>query len=950
MREFPPFRLDVVNHCLWRRAAGSGDERVPLAPRAFDLLRYLVENPGRLVTHDELLGALWSDIPVQPEVVKGHILTVRAALGDSVGEPRFIETIRGRGYRFIAPVALAPAPSSRRTDLVGRAKPMEELRGGLREALMGQAQLAFVIGEPGIGKTALVEEFLSTPPCTAGIAVARGQCVEGFGGTEPYYPVLEALGRLCEGPLGAETRRCLVQLAPTWAIQLPAHIPPEERRPLQQDAFGARQERMLREICEVLEALAQRQPLMIVFEDMHWADYSTVDLLSALARRRSSARLMVVATYRPEDAVADSHPVKQLSHALHLRKLCREIALEPLNEQAVADYLGDGDAVDLARLVRERSGGNPLFMEATLDHLQELGLVDRSGQGWRALAPLATADLDVPLTLGQVIENRIQRLTETERTVLQAASIAGGSFSAALVAAAAGMAPEAVEEVCEDLCRKDSFIRREDRPAFYGFQHVVYRQVLIGRQGPLRRSRLHRAIGEKLEAIHPPDDRGAIASELAQHFAAAEDWAKALAYLQVALQTAKQRFAHLDALEILKRAGALAAHLPREARAAMELEVLEGEASIFAATHDPRTAEAYQRLAAAAEVTGQIDTQARALLGLAYAVGWRDQGRCIEVLDQALALSDRQTDTQLQARTRVSGHVWRIWARGWDETDRRKCEEALAVIDAGSDRLTAAWAHMEHAMICMVSTRYGEAADEVSEGYRMLFPASGGNPAFNLEWAMWARYTGVPWALLHLGQLDASQREFEQGHALFSRNGHDYAAIMLRLYQGLLLLHQPDFEGLAALCGEMRPEALLPAEYRLRQLLSGLAAIGVGKAEEAAVLLAEVETCMRDQPVMLDWYWRMPLEWGFADAALATGRLGDARAHADRFTLLASQTAERTWLGLAFETGARVALAEGDIDAAVRRIAMAREAVAGSTAPLAEWRIDRTASALLAAD
>src|SRR3989441_12777177 len=103
MREFPPFRLDTVNQCLWR-GDGVAEERIPLAPKAFDVLQYLVEHPGRLVPHDELLEALWPKTYVQPEVLKSHIAAIRAVLGDDARKPMFIETMSRRGYRFIAPV------------------------------------------------------------------------------------------------------------------------------------------------------------------------------------------------------------------------------------------------------------------------------------------------------------------------------------------------------------------------------------------------------------------------------------------------------------------------------------------------------------------------------------------------------------------------------------------------------------------------------------------------------------------------------------------------------------------------------------------------------------------------------------------------------------------------------------------------------------------------------
>ena len=124
MREFPPFRLDTVNQCLWR-GDSAAEERVLLAPKAFAVLRYLVEHAGRLVAHNEIFEALWPKTYVQPEVLKGHISEIRAVLGDDARKPVFIETLSRRGYRFIAPVTEGapsrPAAASRRFKvLVGR--------------------------------------------------------------------------------------------------------------------------------------------------------------------------------------------------------------------------------------------------------------------------------------------------------------------------------------------------------------------------------------------------------------------------------------------------------------------------------------------------------------------------------------------------------------------------------------------------------------------------------------------------------------------------------------------------------------------------------------------------------------------------------------------------------------------------------------------------------------
>ncbi|HWS65129.1 MAG TPA: winged helix-turn-helix domain-containing protein, partial [Steroidobacteraceae bacterium] len=157
MKTFQPFRLDTVNHCLWR-----AEERVRLAPRAFDVLRYLVEHAERLVTQDEILEALWPKTYVNPEIIKQYIRGIRKALGDDPEKPTYIENFSRRGYQFIAPVSdesAACSPSFSSNGIVGRKTALAELGACLASALRGQRQLVFVTGEAGIGKTTLVDAF-----------------------------------------------------------------------------------------------------------------------------------------------------------------------------------------------------------------------------------------------------------------------------------------------------------------------------------------------------------------------------------------------------------------------------------------------------------------------------------------------------------------------------------------------------------------------------------------------------------------------------------------------------------------------------------------------------------------------------------------------------------------------------------------------------------------------
>src|SRR5271163_3605077 len=497
MNEFPPFRLDIVNQCLWRRGERPEEQRVLLTPKAFAMLRYLVERAGRLVTQEEMLEALWPETYVQPEVLKSHIRDIRSALGDDAKSPRFIETLPRRGYRFIAPLT----ETSRETDLgddstadrfVGRSRQLDRLHRYLQRAVGGVRQVVFVTGELGIGKTALVDEFQRQAVANiSGLRIARGQCVEGYGGKEPYYPMLEAIGQLCRGPAADSVVQVLAAQAPTWLVQFPALMKREQREQLQRKIFGAARERMLREIADALETLTTDFPMLLIFSNMHWVDPSTVDLLSALARRRQPAKLFIIGTFRPVDVVIAENPLKDLKRDLLIHHLCHEIALEPLDEAEVAEYLAvksAGFAVSdgLAGLLYRHSEGNPLFMVAALDHMCARGLIALENGIWQVKVPLEKIDLEVPDNLRQMIEMRVERLSPEQQLVLEVMSLLQKSpLSVTVGSAISGLEPETFEEVMEGLARRHQVIRaagfrnyRSGPSPCYEFVHVLYRHVI----------------------------------------------------------------------------------------------------------------------------------------------------------------------------------------------------------------------------------------------------------------------------------------------------------------------------------------------------------------------------------------------------------------------------------------------------------------------------------------
>src|SRR5262249_21377134 len=162
--------------------------------------------------------------------------------------------------------------------LMGREAELAQLQSWLERALRGGRQVVFVIGEAGIGKTTLIEEFLTQAAARHDLCLARGQCFDHYGTGEAYLPVLEALSQVCRRPGGEALIPALARFAPTWLLQMPALLSAAEREQLQREVLGATRERMLREVAETIEAFTTERSFVLVLEDLQWSDYATLDL------------------------------------------------------------------------------------------------------------------------------------------------------------------------------------------------------------------------------------------------------------------------------------------------------------------------------------------------------------------------------------------------------------------------------------------------------------------------------------------------------------------------------------------------------------------------------------------------------------------------------------------------------------------------------------------------
>jgi DNA-binding winged helix-turn-helix (wHTH) protein len=812
VKAFGPFRLDPANQCLWR-----ADVRIPLTPKVFAVLRYLVDHPERLVTQEELLEAIWPETYVQPEILRKYILELRKVLGDDHKSPRFIETLPKRGYRFVAPLAQETSASAadRYPAPVGRKPELAALDRHLRRALQGHRQLVLVTGEAGIGKSTLLDAFEQRLSTHEGMRVARGQCVEGFGGKEAYYPILDAFGRLVRGPGAEDIIKILSSQAPTWLIQFPSLLKAEQREALQREILGATRERMVREICEALEALTMTHPLAVILEDLHWVDPSTLDLLSALTRRRGPAKLLVLGTYRPVDVILLHSPLKGLRQDLVMHKLCSEIALERLAVDDVARFLseefsGSDLSGGLAELVHRHSEGNPLFMTAIVSDLVKSGLLAEEGRSWRLTAPLEQIVPEVPETLQQMLEIQVERLDEPEQRVLKSASVAGRRFSAWSVAAMLDSGVAEIEEICERFAQRQQFVRPgrasavlgSTQSAHYEFRHSLYREALYRRIPLARRSWLHRKLAEKAEelvafsaasAASPSvlrDTRATdpsstldspleLASELALHFEHGREFERAARYLILSAENAARRYAHRDASAILKHALGLLSGIAAETARTLEIEILERISDARYAVGDlDGSAKADGAAAALAEELGWKVAQVNALTRLARVSAFSDPDACVTVCEGAVRVCSSHGDPLLQARTDMLAGTWHIITNGWSKQQADRCAAARQKIGEllGSEK--PAYYEILYAHVQALRGEYRDAYEIARAGLEKA--AETRNLVVYLS-----SLSSLALALMHLGWWGELRGTVESGMELAEKNGNEPMEGALRCDVGL---------------------------------------------------------------------------------------------------------------------------------------------------------------------
>lgn len=455
--------------------------------------------------------------------------------------------------RLPAPQPVGPPP---KLPFLGRESELAALQTCLDQAIAGQGGLLLIAGEAGMGKTRLITEFVSHSQevATAQAVPTRwlsGRCYRPEA-RAPYTMWSDALHPL----VTADWQPLLTGLPTVWRQQLARLVP--ELTLMVGDIEGATAAesrlRLLQGVVQCLACLTQSATLLLFFDDLHWADEASLELLHYAVRHLAGYPLLIIGTYRPEAAIDNPHLNHLLSEAsdiaappvLRLKALDREMVGRLLV------HLGLELPSDLPDRFHQHSGGNPFVLLETLRTLLELGHLKREPDG--RLIEVRRQGFPVSQRVQDLIRTRLATLNEEQRRVLNAAAVIGRPFSLPLLRRVSGQPePQLLDLVAQLLAR--SFLQEKDETGPHkslGFQHNYFRQVIYQELGAVQRQVLHRRVAQALLARHRTR-LPAIIEEVAHHYEQAGD-AQAVTYLVQAAQQAEQLFAFAHAVELYSRA------------------------------------------------------------------------------------------------------------------------------------------------------------------------------------------------------------------------------------------------------------------------------------------------------------------------------------------------------------------------------------------------------------
>jgi tetratricopeptide (TPR) repeat protein len=530
------------------------------------------------------------------------------------------------------PGAGAVSTLPRRT--VGREQERAALWAGFKSAAAGRGLILCVTGEPGIGKTTLVEDFLAELANGRAHGGARGRCSERLAGTEAYLPVLEALENLVRGASGEAAARALRLLAPDWYARVaPLALAGGDLAGGATAAASAiTQEQLKREFLALVEELSRSRPLVLFLDDVHWADASTVDLLAFLGARCAGLRLLVLLTYRPTELLLGQHPFGPVQLELQRHGVCRELPLGFLGRAEVETYLtlafpGHRLPAEFASVIYAKTEGSPLFLVDLLRYLRDRGVIAEGPDGWGLAEAVPDFRRALPESVRSLIQKKLDQLGEIDRRLLSAASVQGYEFDSGVVAEVLDLDPAEVEERLEVLDRVHGLVALRREHEFpdgtlvlrYQFVHVLYQNALYEALQPTRRAAYSAAVARAL-LDHYGEQSGSIAGELALLLETARDWGQAIAFFHSAAENAAGVHAHQEAAVLARRGLALLPRVPdTDDRGRREVALLITLGSQLAHTlgwSSPEVGQIYRRAYSLCPQAGEDAQRAAVMWGL----------------------------------------------------------------------------------------------------------------------------------------------------------------------------------------------------------------------------------------------------------------------------------------------------------------------------------------------
>lgn len=532
----------------------------------------------------------------------------------------------------------AGATAARRTPYVGRAAEQKELESRLGEAIRGHGALVLLGGEPGVGKTRLAEQVLDAGRRHRCLGLV-GRCYE-MEGAEPFVPFVEVLAQATERLGDAELETTLgdaapeiARLVPELRHRAPDIPPPLEMPPEQQRRF------LFKSVIDFLETVARSRSLVVLLDDLHWADQSTLLLLEQLAARLERMPMLVVGTYRDVELDLE-RPFARVLETLTRQRLARRLNVRRLPEETVRDMLaalgGPDPPPALVASIYDETEGNAFFVEEVFHHLAEEDVLFDGEGGWRL--DLDHENLRVPEGVRLVLARRLARVGDDTRQVLTAAAVVGRTFSLRLLEALGDVDEDPLLTALEEAEAAHLIVSVPARDPSWEFSHALISQTLAGSLSLPRRQQLHRRIAEALEATIGARSEPRVA-ELAHHLYQAGtsvDADKTVTMLRQASAEAQGQGAFTEALKLLDNALGLVPDADAARRAPL---LLARGVTLQSLARSERALSDLAEAARLFEGLGDVEGTGQACWAFAYLAAWRaDNAKAIDVARRGLAM------------------------------------------------------------------------------------------------------------------------------------------------------------------------------------------------------------------------------------------------------------------------------------------------------------------------